>query len=126
MKRSKFLQPLSREHHAALVLAKACERAAQSEDEIQVRTTCKHATGVFRADLEPHFQIEEASLLPMLFGTESELLADRTLEDHKNLRSLINMVRLNDAKALGNFGKCLSDHVRFEERDLFPVLEGLL
>ncbi len=126
MKRIPALQPLSREHHTALTLAKACERAAQSRDKEQAGKTCQRVIQAFADELEPHFQIEEQSLLPLLDSPENRHLEQRTREDHRQLRALLEGLRQNDVEALDNFGKLLSAHVRFEERELFPVLEGLL
>ena len=123
MKRSAALQPLSREHHTALTLAKTCERAAQSGVAGQVATACQRALLAFTNELEPHFQIEEQSLLPLLNSAENQQLVQRTLADHRELRSLIEGLRQNDAEALDSFGKRLSAHVRFEVRELFPALE---
>ncbi len=126
MKRSPILQPLSREHHTTLTLAKASERAAQSGDEALVSQACQRVIRAFSNELEPHFQFEEVSLLPLLHSTETQPLVERTLADHQQLRGLLDALRQNDAGALDRFGKCLSAHVRFEERELFPVLESLL
>jgi hemerythrin-like domain-containing protein len=126
MKRSPILQPLSREHHTALTLAKASERAALSDDEALVSQTCQRVIRAYANELEPHFQFEEVSLLPLLHSTETQPLVERTLADHQQLRGLLDALRQNDAGALDRFGKCLSAHVRFEERELFPVLESLL
>jgi len=126
MKRSKILQPLSREHHNALTLAKACERAAKSGDEALINQACQHVVRAFSNELELHFQFEEQSLLPLLHSTATQPLIERTLADHQQLRGLLDALRQNDSVALESFGKCLSAHVRFEERELFPVLESLL
>lgn len=126
MKRSAILQPLSREHHTALTLAKASERAAQSGDAALVKQTCRRVIHAYENELEPHFHLEETSLLPLLHGTATQPLAERTLADHQRLRGLLDALRQNDALALDTFGKCLSAHVRFEERELFPALESLL
>ena len=125
MKRSAVLQPLSREHHTALALAKACERAALSGDAALVSLTCQRAIRAFESELKPHFLIEEVSLLP-LFGSGESQLVKRTLADHQQLRGLIDFLGQNDAVSLASFGKCLTAHVRFEERELFPALESLL
>ena len=125
MKRSPALQPLSREHHTALTLAKACERAAQFGDEERLGKTCQRAIQAFSNELEPHFQFEEQSLLPLLHSIETQPLVESTLVDHEQLRELLNGLQQNNAEALDSFGKCLSAHVRFEEKELFPVLEGL-
>ncbi len=126
MKRSTALQPLSREHHTALTLAKACERAVQSRDEERVAQTCQRVIQAFSDELEPHFQIEEQALLPHLHSAETQPLAQRTLADHQQLRALLDGLQQNDVGALDSFGKLLSAHVRFEERELFPALESLL
>lgn len=126
MKRTPALQPLSREHHSALSLAKACERAVQSREMDLVGSTCRRVILAFSVDLEPHFQIEEQSLLPLLHGADFRQLEQRTLADHQQLRALLDGLQQNDIEALGSFGKLLSAHVRFEERELFPVLEGFL
>jgi len=126
MKRNPALQPLSREHHTALVLAKACERAALSCDKELIQETCQRAIQIFVDEMEPHFQIEEQSFLPLLRSTETQSLVEQTWVDHQQLRALLEGLRQNDAEALGSFGKCLSTHVRFEERTLFPAIENLL
>ena len=126
MKRNPALQSLSREHHTALVLAKACERAAQSGDEELIQQTCLRAIQIFSNEMEPHFQIEEQTYLPLLRGVETQQLVERTRADHQELRGLADGLQQNNVEALTSFGKCLSAHVRFEERELFPAIEGFL
>ncbi len=126
MKRIPALQPLSREHHTALTLAKACERAVESCDTERIAKTCERILKAFADELEPHFQIEEQSLLPLLNSAENRPLEQRTLEDHRQLRALLDSLQQNDAKALDSFGRLLAAHVRFEERELFPALESLM
>jgi len=91
-----------------------------------VTKICQRVIRVFADELEPHFQIEEQSLLPLLTSVEMQPLAQRTLADHQQLRALLDGLRQSDSEALSSFGKCLSAHVRFEERELFPVIESLL
>lgn len=126
MKRSTALQPLSREHHTALTLAKACERAAQSQEKEQVAKICQRVIRAFADELEPHFQIEEQALLPLLRDAENRPLEQRTLTEHQQLRALLDGLRQGDVRALDDFGKLLAAHVRFEERELFPALENLM
>lgn len=126
MKRNPVLQPLSREHHTALVLAKACERAAQSDDKGIIQKTCQRAIQAFFDELEPHFQIEEQTFLPLLHNTGAQPFADQAWAEHQQMRALLDGLRQNNAVALDVFGKCLSAHVRFEERALFPAIESLL
>lgn len=125
MQRSPALQPLSREHHSALKLAKACERAAGASDEAEVERVCRRAIEAYTHELEAHFATEERMLLPLLNGTPDWPLAEHTLADHRQLHALLDGLRRNnDAATLDCFGKCLAAHVRFEERELFPVVEN--
>lgn len=126
MKRIPALQPLSREHHTALTLAKACERAVQSRDDERISQTCQRILKAFDEELEPHFLIEEQSLLPLLVSAGNKALEQRTLDEHVQIRALLDGLRQNDAGALDEFGKLLMAHVRFEERELFPALERLM
>lgn len=126
MKRSKALQSLSREHHTALTLAKACERAVGSDDSTQIGAACRRVVHAFANELEPHFVAEEQSLLPLLKTSGAHALVQRTLEDHLRLRTLLGELQQNDAEALRRFGECLFAHVRFEERELFPALERVM
>jgi hemerythrin superfamily protein len=126
MKRSPFLQPLSREHHTALSLAKSCERAARSGDAALVGQACQRVIQEFSRELDRHFRFEEHSLLPLLQSPETQRLVQRTLADHRQLQGLLDGLQQNDAEALDSFGKCLLAHVRFEERELYPVIESLL
>ena len=91
-----------------------------------VTQACQRAIQAFADELEPHFQVEEQSLLPLLQSAETQILVQRTLADHQQLRGLLNGLQQNEAEALNSFGKCLTAHVRFEERELFPVIENLL
>lgn len=119
MRRSEFLQQLSREHHAALKLAKACELAAVGQD---VGAACERALQAFAEELEPHFRAEERDLLPLLDAK----LSARMLEEHRLLRELATALRQHDAARLALFGRLLAAHVRFEERELFEFIERRL
>jgi len=123
MKRSAYLQPLSREHHNALKLAKTCERCADTSDESILNMTCIKAVKLYDDELEAHFRYEENNLLPLLMGTSEQPMAERVVHEHKMMQSMLNELRLNHAHELRRFGEMLAEHVRYEERELFPVLE---
>lgn len=123
MKRHPALQALSREHHGALILALACTRAASSGNDEKIHAACERVTHQFKTDLEPHFRQEETALLPLLQDAGQDELVRRTLDDHARLRAMANLLRNLDTTCLGEFGKALSSHVRFEEQELFPATE---
>ena len=122
MTRDPRLRGLSSEHHHALVLARSLmqERREWSQQE---------AAGLgerFDADLEPHFRVEDEVLVPALRRAGATALAERTAADHAFLRASMVAARRGDAAAARAFGERLLDHVRFEERELFPACEASL
>jgi len=122
MKRSPALVALSREHHTALVWAKRAQRGASGDPQ----TLVVQLVAVFDREMELHFQTEEKDLLPALRACGQHDLVDRTLTDHRSLREKVDRIRAGDTDAVATFGKLLEAHVRFEERELFPVAEKLL
>jgi hypothetical protein len=111
MKRDPRLQPLSRDHHHALVLARRATRGALGIAEVR---------RAYDAELAPHFAVEESALLPALYAAGRTDLADRMLHEHHEIQAALAR------EDLSSFGRLLTDHVRFEERDLFPAYEAIL
>ncbi|MFZ2855644.1 MAG: hemerythrin domain-containing protein [Rhodocyclaceae bacterium] len=126
MKRHPQLQDLSREHHTALQLALRAKRAALSGDPAQVAASAAACVAAFAAELDPHFLVEERSLLPMLSQSGETALVRRTEHEHGELRDLIGQLRQPAAASLLRFAELLTAHVRFEERELFETLETCL
>lgn len=112
MKRSELLQPLSREHHTALVYAKRL--LDSQDDEARLQYWCQ-IKGDLTTELEQHFAIEERCV-ESLKGP----LPERLLDEHQQLRRLL---QAETGTELSEFAVLLKNHVRFEERELFPWLE---
>ncbi|WP_294274133.1 hemerythrin domain-containing protein [Propionivibrio sp.] len=125
MKRHQKLQDLSREHHGALQLALRAKRAAMSGDQIQIKEGAAACLAAFYAELDPHFVVEENTLLHFLLTAGEDKLVTRVECDHKELRRLSVQLRQPDAMTLLGFAELLTSHVRFEEREMFVVLEAL-
>lgn len=125
MKRSAALTRLSREHHPALVLAKRAQ-GMNLENEAATSRFMTQAFETFTRELEPHFQAEEAALLPALASTGEIASVRRTLTEHAELRRLANRLQAKDATSVRRFGEALEAHVRFEERELFALAESVL
>jgi hemerythrin-like domain-containing protein len=125
MKRGPGLIQLSREHHLALVLAKRMQRIdAGTAGDIHGFVAAARKT--FAEEIDPHFQTEEAVLLPALKVANEHELVSRTVSEHANLRALIRDMNHQDVASLQRFGDALEAHVRFEERILFPAAEAVL
>lgn len=126
MKRSPELTPLSHEHHQALFVAIGLKRAEGDGAEATAAFLDYHeATG------ERHFEIEEQVLLPGWLAADPDGDADaarRVLAEHLEIRTATARLRAREAAAdeLRALGELLERHVRYEERELFPMIEAAL
>jgi hemerythrin-like domain-containing protein len=126
MKRHPALQTLSRDHHQALVVAQRLRKAGdRGTGEAQ-----EAFLEFWRKECQLHFRVEEEVLLPRFAaagGGNSPAIA-RVLVDHAEIR--LHALRLQEGSAstdvLRELGELLADHVRLEERDLFPAIEEVL
>lgn len=74
---------------------------------------------------ETHFDVEEAVLLPAL---GDRAVCRRVLADHAAIRDRAAALAASGGgpTALQALGRDLAEHVRLEERELFPLLEDEL
>lgn len=127
MKRSEALIPLSHDHHQALFVAKLLRDAPDASDRGE---SARSAFMEFwQNDGEVHFRIEEELLAPgagLPAGVATDGLT-RMREEHALIRGLVgSLAAESDPDQLRDLGQALSDHVRFEERELFPLIEETL
>lgn len=120
MKRDERLQPLSRDHHEGLVLARALRWAVEGDPRAP-RDPVALLRGAWTEVLDSHFREEEELLLPWLESGEAE----RLRREHARLRDLCHQLLGGGAGdgGLAVFASELHDHIRWEERVLFPRLE---
>jgi hemerythrin-like domain-containing protein len=122
MKRSDALAPLSREHHVALDAARLLRRA--SPDTAQ--DTLTRFRAFWAEHGERHFEIEEELLLAVLPSCDAEWAGERIRREHEELRRRAGRAAADAPDGLRELGDLLHDHVRFEEREVFPLLEARL
>ena len=126
MKRSRQLASLSRDHHQALAIALRLRRA---DDD-----TAEQAQSAFlefwRSHGREHFRAEEEILLPAFagHGDSHHPLVLRALGDHVAIRHRADRIATAAAPPalLHELGERLAAHVRFEEWELFPLVEQTL
>jgi hemerythrin-like domain-containing protein len=123
VKRDRRLRGLSSEHHHALTLARTIATLLREERQVDA---ARDLVRRFDEELEPHFRIEEEVLLPALRRKGEVALVERTEEDHGFLRAVASSARQRQLDGLAAFAQRLTDHVRFEERELFPRCEERL
>jgi hemerythrin-like domain-containing protein len=120
MKRSERLQPLSREHHQALVFSKRLLQIFNNDPDAAA-VYWKEWREVAAGDLLRHFAEEESRFLALLRNEGAGRLEHRLLEEHRQLRLLLED---DQVEAATLFAGLLKDHVRFEERELFGWIEA--
>lgn len=134
MKRHEALQDLSRDHFFALRCALEIRQGAEAGG-AGLQKAADSVLELWEADLQHHFREEEELLLPLL-GRHGAVTGHpevcQMLDDHAWLRDRIREVdRLRQGGAdfgplLEEVGRRLHDHARFEEREVFPLLERTL
>ncbi|MDQ2700966.1 MAG: hemerythrin domain-containing protein [Actinomycetota bacterium] len=123
-RRSDALIPLSHGHHKALYLAKLIK---DSDDPVAAR---RAFTEFWDEHGIEHFRSEEEVLLPLsgLPGPSADADVARMLDEHLDIRRRATAVLAGEATLdeMKQLGSNLFDHVRFEERELFPRIEAQL
>jgi hemerythrin-like domain-containing protein len=129
-KRHESLIPLSHQHHHGLVLSHRLQQGLpkRREDHQAVATLAKEVVEFFDRDLVSHFTAEEEALFPAMEQHLGGLaIINELLQEHRRIRSLVDQLRQSRLEAqvepLLAFGELLRDHIRKEERVLFPIFE---
>ncbi len=125
MKRIQELTPLSKDHHASLVLAKRCKRVAVEDDEDEKQALIQQIVAAFPTRWERHFEIEELTLFPTgkCYPGEIADLIGVLESEHSQIRALYQKLKGGDHGVLAAFGELLGDHTRKEERELFELAQ---
>ncbi|WP_435133627.1 hemerythrin domain-containing protein [Formosa sp. A9] len=118
LKRHKALQPLSREHHHGLLLAWKIRIGI--EKNIEPKRIYQYANWFYKTHLTPHFKMEELYVFTIL--EESNELIKQALNDHVTISDLFENTAV-DGKTLSVIAETLDNHIRFEERVLFPEIQ---
>jgi hemerythrin-like domain-containing protein len=126
MKRDKNLFNLSSEHHDGLVIALRINKSLdKTEKHSMIINYIKHLW----SSLKNHFNQEEDNFLRSENIDKNNSLIIRMLDEHKRFEELVNKLSSESStikKDLTEFSELLNDHIRFEERELFPYIEESL
>lgn len=131
MKRHPALINLSREHHAALILAQILKKDGPNFKDLPSDDEGKrnYTISFYKTDLAKHFQFEEEILFPFV-NKQSDLLKEQTVQlisEHKKLKSMIQKLSTpgNVETLLDRIGMLLEKHIRFEERVYFQKVQEI-
>lgn len=123
VKRSKELQPLSRDHHHGLLF---CWKIKQGLDKsVELDRIKRYISYFSEGHLFPHFDQEE-NLLNL---KRADIHCAQAINDHIQIKNLIEQILSGDSTSPEMFNSLIDDlnkHIRFEERVLFPHLEAIL
>jgi hemerythrin superfamily protein len=124
MKRDKNLQSLSRDHHHGLLLGWKIKQGLKYS--VSPELIAEYIHYFSKAALFPHFEEEEKQIL--VFLKDDNEYKVRTLNDHRTIAKLIDSLEANppEPAAFLKIAEILDDHIRFEERELFPYLQDEL
>ena len=124
MKRNENLITLSWEHHDGLVVAFRLQKGL--ENNIATEDLSRYILYVWEQILSGHFWQEEQTLNHQLEKpSEGRVALKRMKTDHNIFRQLIKKLKSDTASSenVHIFSTMLNQHIRFEERELFPLLE---
>lgn len=124
IKRSKYIIQLSREHHFSLLFCWKIRTGIKKG--IDPDRIIPYALYFWAEHLLPHFSEED-----ILFERVDDELVRRAYSEHHEINELAKQISTlvgNDSKvvALSRLANLVEEHVRFEERELFPHLEKAL
>ncbi len=121
IKRSKELVYLSRDHHDGLLLCWKIRTGLRNN--IQPERIAAYVIDYMHNELEEHFREEEFYVYPLLPKTDK--LIQLAISQHSSLRVRVLQLSGNrtDTALLTAIAEELDEHIRYEERELFPYIE---
>lgn len=132
MKRNEHLMPLTHDHHHALVQARRLKLAAGEAPEQRLEAG-RGFLDFYERDTLLHFREEEEVVFPLVVGhEEAEAPLTRLLLEHLRIHALVGRLRTEtdagepSTVTLSELSTTLEQHVRFEEKTMFPLIERLV
>jgi hemerythrin-like domain-containing protein len=123
IKRSKQLTPLSKDHHDGLLFAWKIRQGLKNGADI--KPIAEYVQWFWKNHLEEHFREEEQILAPHI-PADNELLK-QMFDEHENIEAMVHISEnIPDTTLLANLAQAIDDHIRFEERVLFPYAEKII
>ena len=119
IKRSKYILPLSREHHFTLLFSWKIRQGLKNS--VDTARIIKYVDYFWKQHMKDHFRQEEE----LLFNKIKDEFTLKAIADHEQIREMVQRLQVSVSKQtlLAELAEVVDDHVRFEERILFPHLE---
>ena len=124
IKRTEYIKALSKDHHSGLLFCWKIKEGIKKG--VTTDRLNSYMNYFWEGHLKSHFEEEEVLLFNPL---KDDPLSIQALDEHVQLLAQINSLNtpgLHDTGEYLDFTQVLTDHIRFEERVLFPHLEQAL
>jgi len=130
-RRNPLLIPLSHDHHNGLARARDIVLAIDGVVPRDLHELAAESHAFAHAELLPHFEREEAYLMPPFIAKVGDQDTDvqTFMAEHQQLRALTEALQTpgDDVQArLTAWSQALTAHIRFEERTLFGRVQEAL
>jgi iron-sulfur cluster repair protein YtfE (RIC family) len=128
-RRHDSLIPLTHDHHHTLAQARRLHLAAGAAPHERVAASAEFIM-LFDTDILAHFRDEEERIFPLVIDhDEAESALVRVMMEHLRIHAAVGVLRTEVANAspstssMEALADLIVDHVRFEEKVLFPMIE---
>lgn len=122
-RRHPSLVPISHDHHHGLVAAQRLERGDSAYRDITGIPAS--IVALWDRELADHFAIEEEIVFARSYSDRTTGMIARVLQEHRDIRAIVEECAGGNCSetAARKLGTLLKEHIRFEERELFPAIQ---
>lgn len=132
-RRHESLVPLTHDHHHVLAQARRLKDVSKLETDTDRRNLVNDFLNFYFGRVIRHFHEEEELFFASVVDEErARDLVTRAVLEHLRLHALVRSARRqlstgeSDPGLLTEISELLTEHVRFEEDQLFPLIEELI
>ncbi|WP_299701420.1 hemerythrin domain-containing protein [uncultured Pontibacter sp.] len=122
LKRDNSLIPLSREHHFGLLFCWKLKQGMANGTSFEIMR--QYIQYFWKNILKPHCREEEVILKRLL--PKDDVNSIRLHEEHQLIQAIIGLINKQknlNTSLVATLQQDLTDHIRWEERELFPYLQ---
>lgn len=132
-RRHESLIPLTHDHHHTLAQARRLKDVSKLESDTERRNLVNDFLNFYFGRAIRHFhEEEELFFAPVVDDPRAGDLVARAVREHLKMHALVRTARRDlssgksDPELLSEISELLIAHVRFEEDELFPLIEELI
>ncbi len=132
MKNRKSLFSIAHDHFHGLMLADLIKEGKPSPGQFPgtLEEKAKFSIRFYNIELDNHFYLEEHILQPLVRGINKDIddMLDEMIDDHNKIRAMVESLKdgTNLSGKLMKLGSYMEEHIRKEERIMFPKVQESL